>query len=66
VCASSISHLPSRLPLRIPLRRLNRGQIHISKAQSPDEDPKLSSQAAKLMHRLTVDEVMAKMDSVEK
>ncbi|AEO65891.1 6866d684-6e40-44af-abf5-0e75b70bd8c8 [Thermothielavioides terrestris] len=40
--------------------------IHISKAQSPEEDPKLSSQATKLMHRFTVEEVMARMDSVEK
>ncbi|KAK3310420.1 uncharacterized protein B0T15DRAFT_37379 [Chaetomium strumarium] len=40
--------------------------IHISKTQSPDEDPKLSSKATRLMHRFTVDEVMAKMDSVEK
>ncbi len=44
----------------------NRDKIHISKAQSPEEDPKLSSKAARLMHRLTVDEVMAKMDAVEK
>jgi hypothetical protein len=47
-------------------RVLNRGQIHISKAQVPEEDPKLSTKAVKLMHRFTVDEVMAKMDSVEK
>ncbi|KAK3301096.1 uncharacterized protein B0H64DRAFT_30847 [Chaetomium fimeti] len=40
--------------------------IHISNAQSPEEDPKLSSRAAKLMHRFTVEEVMAKMDTVEK
>ncbi|KAG7292417.1 hypothetical protein NEMBOFW57_002452 [Staphylotrichum longicolle] len=40
--------------------------IHISKAQSPEEDPKLSSKAVRLMHRLKVDEVMAKMDAVEK
>lgn len=31
----------------------------------PDEDPKLSSKAAKMMHRLTVEEVLAKMDFVE-
>jgi hypothetical protein len=31
-----------------------------------EEDPKLSTKAVKLMHRFTVDEVMAKMDSVEK
>ncbi|KAH6845257.1 hypothetical protein B0I37DRAFT_416801 [Chaetomium sp. MPI-CAGE-AT-0009] len=40
--------------------------IHISKAQSPEEIPKLSSKAVKLMHRFTVEEVMAKMDTVEK
>jgi hypothetical protein len=45
---------------------LNRLQIHISKAQSPDEEPKLSSKAVKLMHRFKPEEVMAKMDDVEK
>ncbi|KAH6650035.1 hypothetical protein F5144DRAFT_597520 [Chaetomium tenue] len=40
--------------------------IHISKAQSLEEDPKLSSKAVKLMHRFTVEEVMAKMNAVEK
>ncbi|KAL2130313.1 hypothetical protein VTI74DRAFT_6639 [Chaetomium olivicolor] len=39
--------------------------IHISKAQASEEDPKLSSKAAKLMHRFTVEEVMSKMDAVE-
>ncbi|KAK3362144.1 hypothetical protein B0T24DRAFT_684350 [Lasiosphaeria ovina] len=41
-------------------------QIHISKAQNPDEDPKLSSKAVKLMHRFSQDEVTAKMDTVER
>ena len=41
-------------------------KIHISKAQSPEEDPKQSSKAVKLMHRFTVEEVMAKMNAVEK
>lgn len=40
--------------------------IHISKAQNPDEDPKLSSKAVKLMHRFSQDEVTAKMDTVER
>ncbi|KAK4190504.1 hypothetical protein QBC35DRAFT_70215 [Podospora australis] len=40
--------------------------IHISKVQQPEEDPKLSSEAVKLMHRFTVEEVEAKMDLVEK
>ncbi|KAK3354815.1 hypothetical protein B0H65DRAFT_544106 [Neurospora tetraspora] len=40
--------------------------IHISKAQAPEEDPKLSSKAVKLMHRFTVEQVEAKMDQVEK
>jgi hypothetical protein len=41
-------------------------QIHVSKAASPPEDPKLSSQAKKLMHRFTVEEVLAKMDEAER
>jgi len=41
-------------------------QIHISKAQSPEEDPNLSSKAIKLMHRFTPEEVLAKMDAVER
>ncbi len=49
-----------------PPNTQNPDKIHISKAQSPEEDPKLSSKASRLMHRLTVDEVMAKMDAVEK
>ncbi|VBB72662.1 Putative protein of unknown function [Podospora comata] len=40
--------------------------IHISKSEAPEEDPKLSSQAVKLMHRFTVDQVKAKMDLIEK
>ncbi|KAJ9157354.1 hypothetical protein NKR23_g787 [Pleurostoma richardsiae] len=40
--------------------------IHISKADSPEEDPKLSSKALKLMHRFTPEEVEAKMDAAEK
>ncbi|KAL2146658.1 hypothetical protein VTI28DRAFT_2808 [Corynascus sepedonium] len=40
--------------------------IHISKANSPEEDASLSSKAVKLMHRFTVEEVIAKMDSVQK
>ncbi|KAL2165623.1 hypothetical protein VTG60DRAFT_4244 [Thermothelomyces hinnuleus] len=40
--------------------------IHISRASSPEEDPRLASKAVKLMHRFTAEEVMAKMDSVEK
>lgn len=48
------------------LVRAHPEQIHISKAYSPEEEPKLSSGAAKLMHRFTVDEVMAQMDAVEK
>ncbi|KAL2154215.1 hypothetical protein VTH82DRAFT_2891 [Thermothelomyces myriococcoides] len=39
--------------------------IHISKASSPLENPKLASKAVKLMHRFTAEEVMAKMDFVE-
>ncbi|KAL1840647.1 hypothetical protein VTJ49DRAFT_255 [Mycothermus thermophilus] len=40
--------------------------IHVSKVTAPAEDPKLSSKAAKLMHRFTVEEVLAKMDDAEK
>ncbi|KAK6067583.1 glutaredoxin-like domain-containing protein [Seiridium cupressi] len=40
--------------------------IHIDKAAAPEEQPKLASKAAKLMHRFTVEEVQAKMDNVEK
>ncbi len=41
------------------------GQIHISKSTAPEEDPKIASKAAKLMHRFTAEEVGAKMDAVE-
>jgi hypothetical protein len=41
-------------------------QIHISKAQLPGEDPSKSSQAVKLMHRFTPEQVKAKMDLVDK
>ncbi|KAM7192026.1 hypothetical protein V8F33_008604 [Rhypophila sp. PSN 637] len=40
--------------------------IHISKTQNPEEDPKLSSKAIKLMHRFTPEEVEAKMDAAER
>jgi len=40
--------------------------IHISKSQQPEEDPKLSSKAVKLMHRFTPEQVQAKMDEVER
>ena len=43
-----------------------RGQIHIGKATSPEEQPDKASSAVKLMHRFTVDEVKSKMDQVEK
>lgn len=41
-------------------------QIHVSKAGSPEENPKLASQALKLMHRFTSEQVKATMDKVEK
>ncbi len=40
-------------------------QIHISKSKSPGERPELSSNAKKLMHRFTEEEVEAKMDDAE-
>ncbi|KAL1878738.1 hypothetical protein Daus18300_002014 [Diaporthe australafricana] len=40
--------------------------IHVSKAGSPEEDPKLASQALKLMHRFTSEQVKATMDKAEK
>lgn len=40
--------------------------IHVSKATAPEEHPKSASQAVKLMHRFTVDDVKSKMDHVEK
>ncbi|PSR92402.1 hypothetical protein BD289DRAFT_364577 [Coniella lustricola] len=39
--------------------------IHISKADKPAEEPKLASQALKLMHRFTVEQITAKMDEAE-
>lgn len=41
-------------------------QIHISKFSAPDEDPQLVSQALKLMHRFTSEQIKAKMDEAEK
>ncbi|KAK6221008.1 hypothetical protein LQW54_001580 [Pestalotiopsis sp. IQ-011] len=40
--------------------------IHIDKASAPEEQAQSASKAVKLMHRLTVEEVEAKMDQVEK
>lgn len=40
--------------------------IHVSKSSSPEEHPQSASQAVKLMHRFTADQVKAKMDLVEK
>ncbi|KAI3397845.1 hypothetical protein diail_10246 [Diaporthe ilicicola] len=39
--------------------------IHVSKAGSPEEDPSLASQALKLMHRFTSEQVNAMMDKAE-
>ncbi|KAK2026210.1 glutaredoxin-like domain-containing protein [Colletotrichum somersetense] len=39
--------------------------IHISKAEAPEEDPKLVGKAVKLMHRFDPDQIEAKMDQVE-
>ena len=41
-------------------------QIHVSRAELGAEDPAKASKAVKLMHRFTPDQVMAKMDAVEK
>lgn len=41
-------------------------QIHISKTLSPEEDPKLASEALRIMHRFTPEQVKAKMDEAEK
>lgn len=46
-------------------RSLTPVQIHISKASSPEEDPKLVSKALKLMHRFTPEQVKAMMDKAE-
>lgn len=40
-------------------------QIHVAKASNPEEHPQAASQAIKLMHRFTEDEVKAKMDAAE-
>ncbi|KAJ1333841.1 glutaredoxin family protein [Microdochium nivale] len=39
--------------------------IHVAKASNPEEHPQAASQAIKLMHRFTEDEVKAKMDAAE-
>ncbi|KAG6363178.1 hypothetical protein INS49_008274 [Diaporthe citri] len=39
--------------------------IHVSKADSPEEDPKLAPKASKLMHRFTPEQVKAMMDKAE-
>lgn len=61
---------PSPAPLKIPARHAEpippNPQIHVSKATAPEEHPKSASQAVKLMHRFTVDDVKSKMDHVEK
>lgn len=44
---------------------LTRGQIHVSKAGSPEEVPKLAPKALKLMHRFTPEQVKAMMDEAE-
>ncbi|RYP49971.1 hypothetical protein DL768_004406 [Monosporascus sp. mg162] len=40
--------------------------IHISKSSAPEEHPQLAPKAVKLMHRFDKDQVMAKMDAVER
>lgn len=42
-------------------------QIHISKAEAPEEDPdpRVVGKAVKLMHRFDPDQIEAKMDQVE-
>lgn len=45
---------------------LTTAQIHVSKADSPEEDPKLAPKALKLMHRFTPEQVKAIMDKAEK
>jgi hypothetical protein len=41
-------------------------KIHVSSSTKNQEVPELVSEAKKLMHRFTTEEVMAKMDEVEK
>jgi hypothetical protein len=50
------------LPMSYPLTTR---QIHISKTGSPEEDPKLATQALKLMHRFDPEQVRAMMDKAE-
>ncbi|KAI0186061.1 hypothetical protein EV127DRAFT_188912 [Xylaria flabelliformis] len=40
--------------------------IHISKSSAPEEQPQSVSEAVRLMHRFTAEQVQAKMDQVEK
>lgn len=44
----------------------NVSQIHISKVNAPEEEPQLATQARKLMHRFTPEQVKAQMDEAEK
>lgn len=46
-------------------RKANNGQIHVSNAGSPEEDPELSGKAKKLMHRFNTDDVQKKMNDAE-
>lgn len=46
-------------------RSLTPRKIHVSKAGSPEEDPKLAPKALKLMHRFTQEQVKAMMDKAE-
>jgi len=39
--------------------------IHISSSKNPEELPELSSQARKLMHRFSAEQVTGQMDAVE-
>ena len=41
-------------------------QIHVAKSTAPEEDTELSGKAKKLMHRFTPEEVLKKMEEVEK
>lgn len=46
-------------------RSLTPRQIHVSKADSLEEDPQLAPKALKLMHRFTQEQVKAMMDKAE-
>jgi len=46
--------------------RAHTGKVHISKADSAEEDPSLASKAVKLMHRFSPEDIQSKMDEVEK